>query len=45
MTKEDYMMYFMEFAFLWIVLWLKDTNVFVLMASVSTYYFDSGPNG
>lgn len=41
----DYMNDFMLFAFLWVVIYLKDTNVFVLMASVSTYYFDSGPNG
>jgi len=35
----------MMFSFLWIVLYLKDLNIFVLMASVSTYYFSSGPNG
>jgi hypothetical protein len=45
MTAVDYMIMYMVFAFLWIVLWLKESNVFVLMASVSTYYFDSGPNG
>ena len=45
MTAVDYMVMFMVFSFIWIVLWLKESNVFVLMASVSTYYFDSGPNG
>jgi hypothetical protein len=45
MTAVDYMIMYMVFAFIWIVLWLKESNVFVLMASVSTYYFDSGPNG
>lgn len=44
-TKEDYMVDFMIFSCLWVVIWLKDSNVFVLMASVSTYYFDSGPSG
>ena len=45
MTAVDYMIIFMVFSFIWIVLWLKESNVFVLMASVSTYYFESGPQG
>lgn len=31
----------MGFALTWTVFFLKETNVFTLMASVSTYYFDS----
>jgi len=36
-----YMVYFMCFTLIWVIMYLKDSNVFVLMASVSTYYFDS----
>ena len=36
-----YMVYFMAFTLIWVLMYLKDSNVFVLMASVSTYYFDS----
>lgn len=34
-------MYFMLFCFTWITFFLKETNIFTLMASVATYYFDS----
>lgn len=43
-NRVKYIMYFMIFSLLWIVLYLKETNVFVLMSCVSMYYFDSGPN-
>lgn len=36
-----YMILFMTFSLLWVLVYLKESNVFVLMASVSTYYFDS----
>lgn len=35
------MMDFMKFSYLWIVLYIKELNIFVLMASVSQFYFDS----
>jgi len=35
------MIYFMTFTLIWVLLYLKESNIFVLMASVSTYYFDS----
>jgi hypothetical protein len=45
-TDEDdntilYMIFFMFFTLLWVLVYLKESNVFVLMCSVSTYYFDS----
>ena len=33
----------MEFGYLWVILFLYDLKTFVLMASVSTYYFNSSP--
>lgn len=48
-SKEDdnsifYMICFMTFTLVWVLLYLKESNIFVLMASVSTYYFDSNKN-
>ena len=35
------MICFMFFTLVWVLVYFKDSNVFVLMASVSTYYFNS----
>ena len=39
-----YMIAFMFFTLIWVLVYLKESNVFVLMGSVSTYYFDSNAN-
>jgi len=36
-----YITFFMFFNFLWILFWIKECNIFVIMYAVSTYYFDS----
>ena len=44
-NATSYMMGFMFFSYAWINLYIKECNIFALMASVSTFYYDSGPNG
>lgn len=37
----NYMLYYQYFALVWVTLFLNESNIFALMCSVSTFYFDS----